>query len=61
MSLLPLPLRWNRARHILSPLGERAMRGDIPTDEELLVATLDAYRLDKAKVQSLLAWGADCR
>ncbi len=60
MSLLPLPLRWNRARKLLSPLGERAMQGDIPSDDELLFAALEAYQIDRAKVEALLSWGPDC-
>src|SRR5205085_8184604 len=57
MSLLPLPLRWNRARKLLSPLSERAMQGDIPSDDELLCAALEAYHIDREKVQALLSWG----
>ena len=60
MALLPLPTRWNRARRILAPLGERAMEGDIPTDAELLDAALEAYRLDRQTVQPLLSWSTDC-
>jgi hypothetical protein len=59
-SLLPLPIRWNRTRKILAPLGERAMQGDIPSDDELLDAALDAYRLNREKVQPLLSWRIDC-
>jgi hypothetical protein len=60
MSLLPLPLRWNRARKLLAPLGERAMQGEIPSDDELLDATLSAYRLDRNRVQALLSWSVGC-
>jgi len=59
MALLPLPTRWNRARRILAPLGERAMESDIPTDAELLDAALEAYRLDRETVQPLLSWSID--
>jgi hypothetical protein len=56
LSLLPIPEEWNRARSLLAPLGERAMRGDIPSDDEILGAVLDAYRLDLSDVQPLLSW-----
>jgi hypothetical protein len=60
LSLLPIPDDWNRARTLLVPLGERAMRGDIPTDDELLSAVLDAYQLSLTDVQPLLSWTVDC-
>jgi hypothetical protein len=60
VSLLPLPTRWNRARRILAPLGERAMLGDIPDNEELLAGALEAYHLQRTKVQPLLTWSVDC-
>jgi hypothetical protein len=59
VALLPLPMRWNRARRILAPLGERAMHGDVPTDGELLSATLEAYHLRDHKVQPLLSWNSE--
>ena len=59
VALLPLPTRWNRARRILAPLGERAIEGDIPTDAELLDAALEAYRLDREIIQPLLSWSTD--
>ena len=60
MALLPVPARWNGARKILAPLGERGMQGDIPPDEELLAAALEAYHIDREKVQPLLSWSVDC-
>jgi len=60
LSLLPIPDGWNRARTLLAPLGARAMRGDIPTDDELLSAVLDAYQLSLTDVQPLLSWTVDC-
>ena len=60
VSLLPLPTRWNRARKLLAPLGERGMQGDIPSDDEVLDATLAAYRLDRIRVQPLLSWSVGC-
>jgi N-6 DNA Methylase len=59
MAMMPTPIRWNRARKILGPLGERAMEGDIPSDDELLGASLDAYRLTARRVQPLLSWNVD--
>ena len=60
VALLPIPIRWNRARKILAPLGERAMQGDIPRQDELLDAALEAYRVDRARMQPLLSWSVDC-
>lgn len=60
LSLLPIPQRWNRARALLSPLGERAMRGDIPAEDEILSVVLDAYQLALAEVHPLLTWTLDC-
>jgi hypothetical protein len=60
LSLLPIPDDWNRARNLLAPLGERAMRGDIPADDEILGAVLGAYQLCLTDVQPLLSWTVDC-
>jgi hypothetical protein len=60
LSLLPIPADWNRARTQLSPLGERAMRGDVPADDEMLAAVLDAFELDLPDVQPLLSWTVSC-
>ena len=60
LSLLPIPTEWNRARALLAPMGEQAMRGEIATDDEILRAVLDAYQLDLADVHALLSWTVDC-
>jgi hypothetical protein len=36
------------------------MRGDVPADEEILAAVLDAFELDLPDVQPLLSWTVDC-
>jgi len=36
------------------------MHGDIPSDDELFEAALDAYRLRRDRVQPLLSWSLDC-
>ena len=56
MSLLPVPRDWARATRILSPVGERASEGKVPTDYELLHASLDAYRLRCADIEALISW-----
>jgi hypothetical protein len=56
MSLLPLPEDWSRAREELSPIGERAMHGELPTQNELLDAALTAYGLRREEVEPLLSW-----
>jgi hypothetical protein len=44
----------------LTELGERAMHGDVPADDEILGAVLGAYQLCLADVQPLLSWTANC-
>ena len=60
MSLLPIPKDWRRARDLLAPLGERAMLGDVPPQNELLDAALGAYALELRDVQPLLSWMVPC-
>jgi hypothetical protein len=60
LSLLPIPGDWSRASALLAPIGERAMRGDVSADEEILDAVLNAYQLNLVQVQHLLNWTADC-
>jgi hypothetical protein len=60
MSLLPIPVDWDRTRSLLAPLGERAMHGDIPADDEILGAVLGAYELCLTDVQPLLSWADEC-
>jgi hypothetical protein len=60
MSMLPLPRNWDRARQILTQLGERGMQGDPPSDSELLDSALYAYHLDRRVVQPLLTWRNGC-
>jgi hypothetical protein len=60
MSLLPLPRDWNRARVRLAPLGERAMCGDVPPQDEMLDAALSAYELHLRDIQPLLSWMSPC-
>ena len=56
VSLLPLPRDWQRARSVLSPLAERALRGCLPTSDELLSGACAAYRLRRADIAPLIAW-----
>jgi hypothetical protein len=60
MALLPVPEDWTRARDVLAPLGERAMLGDVPPQNELLDAALSAYGLELPQVQPLLSWMVPC-
>jgi hypothetical protein len=60
LSLLPIPTNWSRARALLAQIGERAMRGDVSADDEILSAVLDAYQLDLVQVERLLRWTVDC-
>jgi methylase of polypeptide subunit release factors len=56
VSLLPIPREWARARELLNPLGRRATEGDVPPDDEILHAVLEAYRLDVDDIEPLLSW-----
>lgn len=60
LSLLPIPTDWSRARALLAPIGERAMRGDVSDEQEILNAVLDAYQLDRAHVHHILNRAVDC-
>lgn len=56
VELLPLPRDWSRARGLLAPLAERALVGDVPSDEELLAAACHSYRVRRDDVAPLIAW-----
>ena len=60
LSLLPIPDDWNRARSLLAPLGEQAMRGEIPSDDEILGTVISGYQLCLTDVQPLLTWTVNC-
>jgi hypothetical protein len=53
---LPVPDDWARAREVLSPLGERGIRGDPPGRTELMSAVLDAFRVRHRSIAPLLEW-----
>lgn len=53
---LPIPIDWPRARRILLPLAEAAMRGESPASTSLRAAVLDAYNVSDADVAALLTW-----
>jgi N-6 DNA Methylase len=56
VSLMPLPRDWAHARDELCALGERAIAGDTPTQHDLLLAALRAFRVRKTSVEALLSW-----
>ncbi|HET6760720.1 MAG TPA: hypothetical protein VFH13_01410, partial [Gemmatimonadaceae bacterium] len=60
MSLLPLPGDWNRASERLAPLGERAMLGDVASQDEMMQAALSAYGLSLPDMEPLLSWMTPC-
>ncbi len=60
MSLLPIPGDWTRAREQLAPLGQRAMLGDVASQDEMLNAALSAYGLRLRDVEPLLSWMQPC-
>lgn len=53
---LPIPADWVRAREILAPLGLRGVAGDTVGSDELLDATVSAYRVRPALARSLVEW-----
>jgi Eco57I restriction-modification methylase len=55
-ALLPVPRDWHRARATLAPYGERASAGDLPSEGELVDATLRAYGIGHSEVAPLLCW-----
>jgi hypothetical protein len=56
VELLPLPRDWPRARALLAPIAERALLGEPPTAEELIITCCQAYRLRREDVAPLVAW-----
>jgi len=58
VALMPVPTDWARARKLLAPLAERAMRGEMPGPDALLDATLRAYRVRESDAEPLLLWNS---
>lgn len=56
MAMFPLPRDWQRARCLLAPIGERAIRGTPPDPVTLRAAVLDAYHLRASAVAPLIEW-----
>ena len=53
---LPIPIDWPRARRILAPLADAAMRGENLPSTTLRQAVLDAYDVSVSDIAPLLAW-----
>lgn len=60
MAVLPLPRDWNLAREELAPIGERAMLGEVPPQDEMVDAALGAYGVSSREMEPLLSWMAPC-
>ena len=59
MSLLPVPVAWDRCRPALAGLARRAREDrDSVSESELLETTVDAFGLTRRAVEPLLAWAA---
>ena len=58
VSLLPLPHDWRSARIGLAHVAERALLGDVPSDEDLSRIACDAYGFTLDELEPLLAWQA---
>ncbi|MEO5590287.1 MAG: hypothetical protein ABIS03_11925 [Gemmatimonadaceae bacterium] len=56
MSLLPIPVDWERAKTLLAPISVGAAAGQMPSDHELTGAVLDAYSIEHNDTAALLAW-----
>jgi hypothetical protein len=57
VSLMPIPRDWDHSVALLAPLGERAAAGNVPSDDEILDASLAALGLATRDVAALLTWG----
>ncbi|MDP1857146.1 MAG: N-6 DNA methylase [Gemmatimonadaceae bacterium] len=53
---LPIPADWARARDILAPLGARGVSGEAVGDDELLEASIAAYRIRASAARALVEW-----
>ena len=56
MARLPVPDDWARARDVLSPLGERGLRGEAPGEAELMHGALEAFRIRPRSLMPLIEW-----
>jgi hypothetical protein len=56
VALMPIPRDWPRAAGILAPIGEDALRGNIPSRTDLLKAALQAYRVKRSEMEALISW-----
>ena len=56
MARLPVPDDWARARDVLAPLGERALRGEPPGRAELMSAVLSVFRVRAQSIAPLVEW-----
>ncbi|MEX2181570.1 MAG: DNA methyltransferase [Gemmatimonadaceae bacterium] len=54
----PVPLRWERARALLAPIGRAAAAGDVPDPWTLTTLALDAYGVRHTDLAPLLSWYA---
>ena len=53
---LPIPIDWPRARRILVPLAQEAMRDSPPSVQTLRDAVIEAYDLTLPQIEPLLEW-----
>ena len=58
MALFPLPRDWERARKLLAPCTERALQGDVPSQDELFDVATRAYRVRRADAAPLVTWSS---
>lgn len=58
VGLLPVPRAWNRVRHLLAAVGQRAVAGEPPSVPALTVLVAAAYGLSSAALAPLLEWGS---
>ena len=56
MAMLPIPRNWERVRHSLARLYQRASKGDLPSPHELFRKSLVAYGLCEDDVHDMMVW-----
>jgi len=58
MSILPLPMDWERATTTLAPMSRQAIEGHPPVADDLHSEVLHAYGLCETDVAALMQWSA---
>ncbi len=60
LAQLPIPIDWERARAVLSPIGQQGREQRAPHASQLFDASLDAYRISREDAEPLVSWALEC-